>query len=87
MPRCRRIVVADCAHHITQRGNQRATVFDTDDDRSVYLRLVAQNARDTGLTIPGYALMSNHVHWIVTPHDDEALATAFGRTHYRYSHD
>ena len=62
MPRYRRIVVADCAHHVTQRGNQRSTVFDTDDDRAVYLRLIAQNARDTGLTILGYALMPNHVH-------------------------
>ena len=34
----------------------------------------------------GYALMPNPVHWIVTPHSEEALAEAFGRTHYRYSH-
>lgn len=40
MPRHSRIVLADCAHHVTERGNQRATVFDTDDDRAVYLHLV-----------------------------------------------
>ena len=86
MPRYRRIVVADCAHHATQRGNQRAVVFDGDEDRAVYLELVKRNARDAGVTILGYALMPNHVHWIVTPHEEEALAVTFGRAHYRYSH-
>ena len=87
MPRYRRIVVADCAHHVTQRGSQRAVVFDGDEDRAVYLELVKRNALDAGVTIlVGYALMTNHVHWIATSHEEEALAVAFGRAHYRYSH-
>ena len=87
MPRCRRIVVPDCAHHVTERGNRRSTVFDTDGGRAVYLRLIGQNTRNTGLTMLGRALMPNRVHWIVTPHDEEALATMFGRARYRDSHD
>ena len=85
-PRYRRIVVADCAHHVTQRGNQRAVVFGPDQDRSVYLNLIKRNSRDCGVSVLGYSLMPNHVHWIVTPHAEEALAEALGRTHYRYSH-
>jgi hypothetical protein len=33
MPRSKRIVVAGMPHHITQRGNGRAKVFDCDQDR------------------------------------------------------
>ena len=85
MPRHRRIVVAACAHHVTQRGNQRTVVFGLDQDRS-HLNLVKRSARDCGVSVLGFALMPNPVHWIVTPHSEEALAEAFGRTHYRYSH-
>lgn len=47
-PRYRRIVLTDCDNHVTERGNQRATVFDPDDDRGFSPRLVAQNARGAG---------------------------------------
>ena len=29
--------------------------------------------------------MTNHVHLILTPHNDEALAKAIGRTHFIYT--
>ena len=86
MPRHRRIVVADCAHHVTQRGNQRAVVFSLDQDRSVYLNLAKRNARNCGVSVLSYALVPNHVHWVVTPRSEKALAEAFGRSHYCYSH-
>jgi putative transposase len=85
MPRYRRIVVADCAHHVTQRGNHRGNVFDDDQDRAVYLDLVRENASNCYVSIHGYSLMPNHVHWLVTPRKEDSLATAFGRAHYRYS--
>jgi len=34
--------VAGCAHHITQRGNNRQDVFFVDDDRHVYLELLRE---------------------------------------------
>jgi putative transposase len=37
MPRIARVVFAGVPHHITQRGNRRADVFWTDDDRQKYL--------------------------------------------------
>jgi putative transposase len=86
MPRYRRIVVVDCAHHVTQRGNHREPVFDSDEDRKIYLDLVERNVSLCNVSILGYALMPNHVHWIVTPHREDSLAVAFGRAHYRYSH-
>ena len=33
MPRAARAVIPGCAHHVTQRGNNRQDVFFVDDDR------------------------------------------------------
>jgi REP element-mobilizing transposase RayT len=33
MPRHRRVVIPDCPHHITQRGNNRRAIFFGDADR------------------------------------------------------
>lgn len=85
MPRYRRVVAPECAHHITQRGNHRCVVFEDDRDRAVYLDMVRENAWLCGVSLLGYCLMPNHVHWIVIPREEESLAEAFGRTHGRYS--
>ena len=74
-----------CGHHITQRGNNRAPVFFVDDDRRVYLELLAEQADKYGLEVVGYCLLSNHVHLVAIPHAEEALAQAVGRTHFRSS--
>ncbi len=51
----------------------------------MYLDLVQDNAEVCGVAILGYCLMPNHVHWIVTPRDEDGLASAFGRAQCRYS--
>ena len=40
MPRRARIVIPDCPHHVTQRGNRREDVFFTDADRRRHLELL-----------------------------------------------
>jgi putative transposase len=85
MPRIARTVVAGCAHHITQRGNNRQAVFFVDDDRRVYLELLQEQAEKYGVKIAGYCLMDNHVHLVAIPPAEDSLAHAVGRTHFRYS--
>ena len=51
MPRLARTVAVGCAHHTTQRGNNRHNVFFVDDDRRVYLELLAEQAEKYGLEI------------------------------------
>lgn len=85
MPRVARIVVPGVAHHVTQRGNNRQDVFFVDDDRRVYLDLLAAQAERFGLKVLGYCLMSNHVHLIATPTGEQSLAKAVGRTHFLYT--
>lgn len=85
MPRVARIVVPGIPHHVTQRGNNRQDVFFVDDDRRNYLHILRDAGAKFGIDVLGYCLMTNHVHLIVTPHTEEALAKALGRTHFLYA--
>ena len=85
MPRLARTVAVGCAHHITQRGNNRQDVFFVDDDRDVYLELLREQAEKYRLDIVGYCLMANHVHIVAMPQAEDSLAKAVGRAHFRYT--
>lgn len=85
MPRVARIVLPGLPHHVTQRGNNRQDVFFVDDDRRVYLDLLQDHCRRFGFDVLAYCLMTNHVHVIGTPKQEDSLAKAIGRTHFRYT--
>ena len=70
MPRLARVVIADVAHHVTQRGNGRQFLLASDTERLVYMDMLRQAVRVHGLLVLGYCLMSNHVHLIVVPADE-----------------
>ena len=44
MARLPRVVVADVAHHVTQRGNARQVIIASDIDRTIYLELLREYA-------------------------------------------
>ena len=56
MPRVARIVVPGVPHHVTQRGNNRQTVFFSDDDRRFYLALLKEISERFRLTVLAYCL-------------------------------
>jgi len=85
MPRTSRVVIAGCAHHVTQRGNNRQDVFFVDDDRRLFLALLAEAAERFELVVDGYCLMTNHVHLVVTPRHESSLAEALKRTNQLYA--
>lgn len=85
MPRIARIVIPEAPYHITQRGNNRQDIFFRDTDRAHYLALLEEQAKEYGLEVLGYCLMTNHVHLIALPHAADSLAKAVGRTHFLYS--
>ena len=85
MARLARVMVADVAYHVTQRGNGRQYLLAADAERTVYLELLRQAVRMQALSIVGYCLMSNHVHLVVIPRRVEALAVALKQTHGRYA--
>lgn len=73
------------AHHITQRGSARQTVFSTRMDRRVYLGLLREQARLAELPVLAYCLMSNHIHLILAPVEGGQLASVLQRVHGRYA--
>jgi len=75
----------DTPHHVTQRGNGRRVVFESDNDRLVYLGLLQQHARLQRLAILGYCLMPNHVHLVAVPQREASLRTALRNAHGRYA--
>jgi putative transposase len=85
MPRSSRVVIAGCAHHVTQRGNNRQDVFFVDDDRRLFLALLSEAAERFELVVDGYCLMTNHVHLVVTPRHETSLAEALKRTNQLYA--
>jgi putative transposase len=85
MPRAERVVIPDCAHHVTQRGNNRQDVFFVDSDRQVYLDYLRDASERFDMRIDGYCLMTNHLHLVVTPHHETSLAEALKRTNQLYA--
>jgi putative transposase len=85
MARLARVVVEGVAHHVTQRGNRRQTVFFSDEDYAAYLALLAEGCRAAGVEVWGYCLMPDHVHLILTPSDADGLRAALAEAHRRYS--
>jgi REP element-mobilizing transposase RayT len=85
MARLPRVVLAEIAHHVTQRGNARRFILDCDADRNVYLELLREDIQRCNVTLLGYCLMSNHVHLVLVPGKADGLAKALKHTHGRYA--
>jgi putative transposase len=73
MPRTARIVVPNLPYHITQRGNYRQNIFQDDEDRLCYLSWINDYGKKYKLSIFGYCLMDNHVHFIAIPRKEDSL--------------
>lgn len=76
MARHRRIVRPGIPHHVMHRGNDRRRLCSFASDYWRLLSLIADASARHGCVVHGFALMSNHLHIIVTP-TDAALLPAF----------
>ncbi len=85
MPRQIRIIIPGCAHHITQRGNYGVRVFENEADHLKYCSIVNQYAAKYQVEIISFCLMSNHVHFIVIPPAENAIARVFNTANMRYT--
>ena len=85
MARFARLVVPGYPHHITQRGVRSMDIFADDRDRQTYLQYMVEEAERCGITFLGWCLMTNHVHLIAVPEQEDSLARAIGNAHRRYT--
>ena len=91
MPRPARIDFPDALYHVTTRGNGRAQIFFSDDDRQRFLSQLSHHLQMTGVVLYAYVLMDNHFHGLVrTPRANlsafmQRLLTAYA-LYARYKH-
>ena len=86
MARIARVMIPDIPYHVTQRGNYRMDVFESDEDKQMYLSFFDQYRKEYDLKVYAWVLMDNHVHFVVEPKDVTSVAKVFNNTHMRYSH-
>lgn len=70
--------------HVIQRGNNRGPIFFGDDDRNRYLDFLIDASDKHDCPVHCYVLMGNHVHLLMTPADEHALAKTMKLLNNRY---
>ena len=85
MPRPLRIQTADTLQHIIARGNDKQDLFIDKGDYKMYLQLLNAAKSEHGLKIYNYCLMNNHVHLLVSPSVDGAMAKVMERVTKQYA--
>jgi len=78
--------------HIIQRGNNRDPIFAAEPDYLFFLDCLERAAKEHGLAVHAYVLMTNHVHLLASPsHEESASKTlqSLGRRyvqHFNYTY-
>ena len=84
MPRKPRMYLADIPAHVVQRGNNRDACFFSDDDYLFYLDVLGQGLRRYKVKLHAYCLMTNHVHLLMTPENEEGISRVMQHIGRRY---
>ncbi|OGT02397.1 MAG: transposase [Gallionellales bacterium RBG_16_57_15] len=87
MPRRSRINLAGHPQHVVQRGHNREACFFADEDYLFYLHWLRGGAKKYACDIHAYALMTNHVHLLLTAQRPDAISRlmqSLGRRYAQY---
>ncbi len=90
MARLPRFVIPGQPQHVILRGNNRTEIFCAEADYRFYLEKLQLACDKHGCDIHAYVLMTNHVHLLISPQDEQSLPKAMqmlGRyyvQHYNY---
>jgi putative transposase len=87
MPRRHRLQIPGTPHHVIQRGVNRVDIFRTPSDYECFLTMFRAAASAHETDVHTYVLMTNHIHFIVTPRVEGALSKTMkkvGQTYVRY---
>lgn len=87
MPRRPRINLAGHPQHVVQRGHNREACFFADEDYLFYLHWLREGAKKYACDIHAYALMTNHVHLLLTAHRPDGISRlmqSLGRRYAQY---
>ena len=87
MARLPRIELAGVPQHVIQRGNNRAVCFFAEADYAFYLECLNKASVKYECDVHAYALMTNHVHLLLSPARVGAVAhmmQSIGRSYVRH---
>jgi len=87
MPRRPRIHLDGVPLHIVQRGHNREACFLAEEDYHAYLHWLKEALGEAQCALHSYALMTNHVHLLLTPRHADAvprLIISIGRRCVQY---
>jgi putative transposase len=87
MARQPRYVLPGQPQHVIQRGNNRDVIFVAQADYRFYLDKLKDACDSMGCEVHAYVFMTNHVHLLMTPHEENALGRvmqSLGRRYVRY---
>lgn len=83
-------------YHVYSRGSGRQLIYESDDDRLMFLSFLSDATRATGTSLFAYALMGNHYHLVVKSDYEQlpkfghalnrAYAKYFNEEHSRTGH-
>ena len=85
MPRNTRLIFPNIYHHAMQRGNNRQGIFNDKVDRLYYLKWARKLALQYQVPIMGYCLMTNHVHLLVLPRNEDGMINFMKLLAQRYT--
>lgn len=87
MARLPRFVIPDQPQHVIVRGNNRNEIFCTEADYHFYLEKLQQACDKHACQLHAYVLMTNHLHLLITPQEDQSIGKAMqmlGRYYVQY---
>ena len=76
MARLPRFILPGQPQHVILRGNNRTEIFCAKADYRFYLDKLRLACEKHGCDIHAYVLMTNHVHLLITPHEEQSLSKA-----------
>lgn len=84
MPRKTRMYLPGIPCHIIQRGNNRDACFYAEQDYQFYLECIHDASNRYGVKIHAYVLMTNHVHFLMTPVHKDSISLSMQSVGRRY---
>jgi len=84
MARLPRIVLPGQPVHVVHRGNNRQAVFFSEQDYFKYLDTLRRACAASDCAVHAYVLMTNHIHLLVTPAQENSLSLMMQSLGRRY---
>lgn len=85
MPRRPRNYLPGFPHHVVQRGNNRETCFIASENDQFHLDLWKALSRRHGVAVHADRLMTNHIHFLVTPESKASISSTLKVAASRYA--